>query len=193
LAARAADQPGVTPCVADIADDHAVAAIAAAIAGPVRLALNCAGIPVAGGVAEAPTAAVEAAVAIKITGMLRLVRAVESRLLSGARRVAIGGHYGFEPVSYHVTAGTANAALPNLMRLLSLAYGERGITLHVLASSRQIPTGCTALPRRAPRVAACRSTPCSRKCVRIRHSVPSRPRSRSPGPSSRGWRRKPLP
>lgn len=134
LAALASEVAGITPCAADIADDRAVEIVAAAVDGPVRLVLNCAGIPVAGGIHEAPTSAIEAGVAIKVTGMLRLVRAVDARLVSGARLVAIGGHYGFEPVSYHATAGIANAALPNLMRQLSLAYGERGITGHVLAS-----------------------------------------------------------
>jgi NAD(P)-dependent dehydrogenase (short-subunit alcohol dehydrogenase family) len=125
--------PGVVPCVADISQDSALAAIKEKLDGPVRMALNCAGIPIAGGITSAPCATIEAAVAIKITGMLRLVRAVESRLVAGSRLVAIGGHYGFEPVAYHATAGIANSALPNLMRQLSLAYGERGITGHVLA------------------------------------------------------------
>ncbi|MGH8598893.1 MAG: SDR family NAD(P)-dependent oxidoreductase [Gammaproteobacteria bacterium] len=134
LAALAAKIPNVTACVADIADDSAIAAIQRAIDGPVRLALNCAGVPVAGGIIEAPTNALEAAFAIKTTGTVRLVRGVEARLVRGSRLVVIGGHYGFEPVAYHATAGLANAVLPNLMRQLSIAYGERGITGHVIAS-----------------------------------------------------------
>ena len=47
--------------------------------------------------------------------------------------VAIGGHYGFEPSAYAATAGVANAALANLVRQLSWAYGERGVTAHLLA------------------------------------------------------------
>ena len=134
LAELATALPGLSTCVADIGNDAAIAAIAAAVDRPVRLALNCAGIPVAGGILEAPTQAIEAAVGIKVTGMIRLVRAVDSRLVPGARLVAMGGHYGLEPVSYHATAGIANAALPSLMRQFSLAYGERGITGHVIAA-----------------------------------------------------------
>jgi NAD(P)-dependent dehydrogenase (short-subunit alcohol dehydrogenase family) len=134
LANLAAKVSNVTPCIADIANDDAIGAIQRAVDGPVRLALNCAGVPVAGGIIEAPTNALEAAFAIKITGTVRLVRGVEARLVRGARLIAMGGHYGFEPVAYHATAGLANAALPNLMRQFSLAYGERGITGHVIAS-----------------------------------------------------------
>ncbi len=126
--------PGVVPCVADISNDSAIETIKSLLDGAVRMALNCAGIPLAGGITSVPCAALEAAVAIKITGTLRLVRAVESRLVAGARLVAIDGHYGFEPVAYHATAGIANSALPNLLRQLSIAYGERGITGHVIAS-----------------------------------------------------------
>lgn len=134
LLALAAKVDQVTPCIADISNDNAIAAIERAVDGPVRLALNCAGVPVAGGITEAPTSALEMAFAIKIAGTVRLVRGVDARLVRGARLIAMGGHYGFEPVAYHATAGLANAALPNVMRQLSLAYGERGITGHVIAS-----------------------------------------------------------
>jgi len=65
--------------------------------------------------------------------LLRLVRAVDSRLAFNSRLVAIGGHYGFEPTAYAAAAGIANSALFNVVRQLSLAYGERGITAHLVA------------------------------------------------------------
>lgn len=65
--------------------------------------------------------------------MLRLVRAADAALVRGARLIAIGGHYGFEPTAYAATAGVANAALANLVRQLSWAYGERGVTAHLVA------------------------------------------------------------
>jgi NAD(P)-dependent dehydrogenase (short-subunit alcohol dehydrogenase family) len=65
--------------------------------------------------------------------MLRLVRGVEARLRAGSRLVAIGGHYGFEPTAYAATAGVANAAVANLIRQLSWAYGEQGVTAHLVA------------------------------------------------------------
>jgi NAD(P)-dependent dehydrogenase (short-subunit alcohol dehydrogenase family) len=91
------------------------------------------GVAVAGGILNAPTEAGVDAVNIKVGGMLRLVRAVDPWLGKSSRLVAIGGHYGFEPTAYAAAAGIANAALANLMRQLSLVYGERGITAHLIA------------------------------------------------------------
>lgn len=124
---------GVRPCAADLSSDAAIATIAAALDAPVRMIVHSVGVPVAGGVLEANTAALLAAVDLKVCGFLRLVRAVDTRLVAQSRLVAIGGHYGLEPTAYAATAGVGNAALMNLSRQLSLAYGPRGVTSHVIA------------------------------------------------------------
>ncbi|MEY4414933.1 MAG: hypothetical protein RIQ53_2226, partial [Pseudomonadota bacterium] len=70
-------------CPTDIADDRAIADIGAAVAAlgrPVRIAVQGAGVATAGGVLEAPTAALVQAVDIKVGGLVRLVRAVEPAL-----------------------------------------------------------------------------------------------------------------
>lgn len=144
LQALAASMPGVVPCVADIGDDPAIDAIRGALDGPVRMVVQGAGVATAGGVLTAPTAAVVDAVNIKVGGLLRLVRAVDGHLRRGSRLVAIGGHYGFEPSAYAATAGVANAALANLVRQLSWAYGERGVTAHLVAPG---PADTTRLQR----------------------------------------------
>jgi NAD(P)-dependent dehydrogenase (short-subunit alcohol dehydrogenase family) len=108
-------------------------AIRAAADGPVRAVVHGPGVAVVGGVLEAPTAAVVDAVNIKVGGMLRLVRAVDARLVAGSRLIAIGGHYGSEPSPYAATAGVGNAALTNLVKQMSWAYGPRGITAHLIA------------------------------------------------------------
>lgn len=136
LASLAHAVPGVVPCETSIAHDDAVAAIGDMVqrlGQPVRLVVQGAGVATAGGVLTAPTAAVVDAVNIKVGGLLRLVRAVDGQLRRGSRLVAIGGHYGFEPSAYAATAGVANAALANAVRQLSWAYGERGVTAHLLA------------------------------------------------------------
>lgn len=133
LAELAAFSNSVRPCVADIGDDSSIEAIRACLDAPVRMVVQGAGVATAGGVLTAPTDAVVDAVNIKVGGMLRLVRAVDAHLLRGSRLVAIGGHYGFEPSAYACTAGVANAALTNLVRQLSWAYGERGVTSHLVA------------------------------------------------------------
>jgi NAD(P)-dependent dehydrogenase (short-subunit alcohol dehydrogenase family) len=133
LQALAAKVPGIRACAADIANDSAMDAIRAQLDAPVRMVVQGAGVATAGGVLDAPTAAITDAVNIKVGGMLRLVRSVDARLVKGSRLVAIGGHYGFEPSAYAATAGVANAALANLVRQMSWAYGERGITAHLVA------------------------------------------------------------
>lgn len=124
---------GLIPCVADIASDDAVAAIRAVLDRPVRMVVHGPGVAVVGGILDAPTAALVDAVNIKVGGLLRLTRAVDKHLVKGSRLVAIGGHYGFEPTAYAASAGIANAALVNAVRQLSLAYGVRGVTAHLLA------------------------------------------------------------
>ncbi|WP_428381441.1 SDR family NAD(P)-dependent oxidoreductase [Nevskia ramosa] len=133
VTALAAGQPNIVACVADIASDTSIAAITAMIDGPVRMLVHGPGVATAGGVMSAPTAAVVDAVNIKVGGLLRLVRAADGQLQRGSRIVAIGGHYGFEPTAYAATAGVANAALANVVRQYSWAYGSRGVTAHLVA------------------------------------------------------------
>ena len=129
----AAGVAGVVACPCNIAEDAATAQIAARLDRPVRMVVQGAGVAVAGGVLQASTAALVDAVNIKVGGLLRLVRAVDAHLLPQSRLVAIGGHYGFEPTAYAAAAGVANAALANVVRQLSLAYGARGVTAHLIA------------------------------------------------------------
>ncbi len=125
--------PGARFCLADLADDGAIAAIAPHLDAPVRMAVHAPGVATAGGVLDAPTMAMVEAVNIKVGGMMRLARAVDAHLQRGSRLVAIGGHYGFEPTAYAATAGVCNAALANLMRQFSWALGPRGVTAHLIA------------------------------------------------------------
>lgn len=150
LAQLRATRPAVIACAADISADSAIEAIRAALDRPVRMVVHGPGLAVAGGIATAPVSAIVDSVNIKVGGMLRLVRAVDPLLRSHSRLVAIGGHYGFEPTAYAAVAGTANAALVSAMRQLSLAYGERGITSHLIAPG-------PALTERLSRVAVDRA------------------------------------
>src|SRR5271156_7093848 len=72
-------------------------------------------------------------VSLKLGGLLRLIRAVEDRFVDGARIVAIGGQFGSEPTPETCGAGITNAALANLIRQLSDAYGPKGVTVHMIA------------------------------------------------------------
>lgn len=123
----------VTPCTADISNDDAIDAIRQVLTRPVRMVVHGPGVAVAGGILTVHTSAMMDAVNIKVGGLLRLVRATEARFVKGSRIVAIGGHYGLEPTVYAAAAGIANAAIVNVSRQLSLAYGEQDVTAHVIA------------------------------------------------------------
>lgn len=123
----------VSICQADISQDSAIEAIKASINGPVKMVVHGPGVAVAGGILSAATTAMVDAVNIKVGGILRLTRAADQHFTDNGRIVAIGGHYGLEPTEYAASAGVANAALVNVMRQLSLAYGRRGISAHTIA------------------------------------------------------------
>ncbi|MFM6853812.1 MAG: SDR family oxidoreductase [Sphingopyxis sp.] len=129
----AAHPTGLIPLVADMADDAAVAVVQRAINRTVAMVVHAPGVPVAGGIRTADTASLVAACNIKVGGFVRLVRAAEPFLRRRSRLVAVGGHYGFEPTAYAATAGVANAALANVVRQISWAYGDAGITAHLIA------------------------------------------------------------
>ena len=113
-------------CPADIGDDSSGEAIAAAVSGPVRMVVQAAAVPPAGPLATIDPDALGRSVSLKLGGLLRLIRAVEDRLVEGSRIVAIGGHFGSEPTPQTCGAGVTNAALANLVRQLADAYRSRG-------------------------------------------------------------------
>jgi NAD(P)-dependent dehydrogenase (short-subunit alcohol dehydrogenase family) len=129
---RASDD-GITLCATDIGDDSSGEAIAGAVSGPVRMVVQSAAVPPAGPLATIEPDALGRAVSLKLGGLLRLIRAVDDRLVKGARIVAIGGHFGSEPTPQTCGAGVTNAALANLIRQLADAYGPRGVTVHMIA------------------------------------------------------------
>lgn len=117
----------------DISCDDSIAAINAALKNPVRAVIHGPGVDTAGGILTAPISAVIDAANIKVGGMMRLVRACEDFFVKGTRLIGIGGHYGFEPTAYAATAGIGNAALANLIKQYSIAFGEKGVTAHLVA------------------------------------------------------------
>ncbi len=125
--------PGVTPCVADIGVNSASAAIAAALDGPVRLAVFAAGLPVRGSVDTIDPALLAVGADIKLGGLLRLVNGVRENLVRGSRIVTFAGSLGLEPRAGEAGPGVINAGVFNLMRQLSLVYGPRGVTTHTIS------------------------------------------------------------
>ena len=132
-AMRIPELEGARLLTCDISGDDAIATIRAALENPVRAVIHGPGVDTAGGVLTAPISAVIDAANIKVGGMMRLVRACEDFFVEGTRLIGIGGHYGFEPTAYAATAGIGNAALANLIKQYSIAFGGKGVTAHLVA------------------------------------------------------------
>jgi NAD(P)-dependent dehydrogenase (short-subunit alcohol dehydrogenase family) len=122
----------VIGCVADIATNDSVAAIAAALPGPVRLAVLAAGLPVRGSVERIDPDLMAVGADTKMGGVIRLLHAVRDQLRPGSRFAAIAGSLGVEPGASEAGPGAINAGLINLMKQISLLYGPRGVTVHTL-------------------------------------------------------------
>lgn len=129
----AADLPGVATCVADITSNAAIETIAAALDGPVRMAVFAAGLPVRGAADTIDPDLLAVGADIKLGGLLRLVRAVDARLVQGSRIVCFAGSLGLEPRATEAGPGAINAGVLNLMRQLSMIYGPRGVTTHTIS------------------------------------------------------------
>lgn len=133
LETLARSHPSIHPCVADIASDEAVALIRDALPGTCRAVINAAAAPLGGPVSDVTPDAILSAIDVKVNGTLRLVRAVDSRLVEDSRVIVLGGNLAYDPIPEAATAGVGNAALANLVRQLSRSLGSRKITAHVVA------------------------------------------------------------
>ena len=138
LDALAGESELITPCPADIGSNEAVDIIGSALndpapAGPVRMAVFAAGLPVRGSADTIDPDALAAGTNIKVGGLLRLLHAVRDHLVPGSRFVTFAGSLGLEPRAHEAGPGAVNAAVFNLMRQISLLYGPRGVTTHTLS------------------------------------------------------------
>lgn len=124
---------GVAPCVADIADNSSIDVIAAAVSGPVDLALFAVGLPVRGSVETIDPDVLAVGANVKLGGAVRLLRAVRDHFVEGSRFVAFAGTLGLEPKAHEAGPGTVNAGLFNLMKQVALLYGPRGVRVHTVA------------------------------------------------------------
>lgn len=140
LATLADRRQGVSTVAADVTDPASGDAVAAAVGGAgVRVIAYLASAPLGGDILETDDDVIARAFAVKVGGLLRLVRALHGPLRDaaeqgpGARVLAVGGNLGFDPVPTASTAGLANAAQANLVRQLARAMGPDGITCHTIA------------------------------------------------------------
>lgn len=133
LGKLAADDEGIIPCPADIADNAAIEAIKAKLDGPVKVAVFAAGLPVRGSADTIDPDLLAVGANIKVGGLVRLLHAVRDNLEAGSRFVTFAGSLGLEPSASECGPGAINAAVFNLMRQISLLYGPKGVTTHTIA------------------------------------------------------------
>ena len=141
LAVLAVSRSGASPQAgevasvgADLGDDSAIETIKQALPpGDLAMAVHGIGLPGSPGVMDVDPAMLATAVDLKAGGFLRLIHAVEDRISTHSRLVAIGGHLGTEPSEHAPLAGVANAALANLVRQLVRPIGATGGTVHLIA------------------------------------------------------------
>ena len=130
----AAGEGEVVSVAADLGDDGSIDALRAALPdGDLAMLVSAVGLPGAPGVMDVEPAMLGAAVDLKCGGLLRLLRAVDERIVEGSRVVAVGGHLGQEPGEHAPLAGVANAALASLVRQLVHPLGRRGASVHLVA------------------------------------------------------------
>jgi len=132
LDALAAESHLFTPCRADIGDDSSVEAIRAAVKRPVRMAVMSAGLPVRGNALTIELGGLSSAANVKVDGLVRLLRALDERLVRGSRVVVLTGFLGLEPTAHEAAPGAINAAVHNLIRQAADLYGPRGTTVHAV-------------------------------------------------------------
>jgi NAD(P)-dependent dehydrogenase (short-subunit alcohol dehydrogenase family) len=147
---------GVVPCVADIADNSSIEAIASQLDGPVRVAIIAVGLPVRGSVETIDPDLMAVGANVKMGGIIRLLHAVRDHLVEGSRFVAFAGTLGLEPKAHEAGPGAINAGVFNLMKQIALIYGSRGVTVHTVAPG---PADTPRLRRIAQAVADERGVP----------------------------------
>lgn len=125
---------GVETLAGDALDEDLPTAVRAAVAGRhVAAIVHAAAVPLTGDILETDLRDITRAVDVKVGGLVRLVRGTRECLGEGARVIAIGGSFGYDPSPAASTAGIANAALANLVRQLARTLGPVGATAHVVA------------------------------------------------------------
>jgi NAD(P)-dependent dehydrogenase (short-subunit alcohol dehydrogenase family) len=132
LDALAAESSLFRPCRADIADDASIETIKSALPGPVKMAVMSAGLPVRGSALTIEPGDLSRGANIKVDGLVRLLRAIDTGLGRGSRVAVLTGFLAIEPTPHEAAPGAINAAVHNLVRQMAELLGPRGTTVHAI-------------------------------------------------------------
>jgi len=124
---------GGVPQVCDIADPAQVQTLgeaARAAFGVIDIAVNAAGLPVMGAIAELGDEGVQAALDVNYIGNIHFIRHMAAAMNDGGSIVIISSSSAAQPMMPYFAYACAKAASDCLIRYAALEYGPRGIRVN---------------------------------------------------------------
>jgi len=130
---RLAGQIGGIARVCDVADPEQVAALAQAARaafGAIDIAVNAAGLPVMGAIADIGDAEIRAALDVNYVGNIHFIRHMAAAMNDGGAITLISSSSAAQPMAPFFAYACAKAAMDCLVRYAALEYGPRGIRVN---------------------------------------------------------------
>lgn len=124
---------GGVATVCDVADPAQVAALGRAAReafGTIDIAVNAAGLPVHGAIADIDDASLQAALDVNYLGNVHFVRHMAAAMNDGGSIVLISSSSAAQPVQPYFAYACAKAAMDCLVRYAAIEYGPRGIRVN---------------------------------------------------------------
>ena len=132
---RLASRIGGTAVVCDAAREVDIAAfVQAAVTayGPIDVAVNAAGLPMLGMIADATAEAVHEALAVNYVANVHFIKHAAAAMTDGGSIVLISSSSAMQPIEPHFAYACAKAATDCLVRYAAVEYGRRGIRVNSL-------------------------------------------------------------
>jgi len=130
---KLADQTGGTAAVCDVAKEADVAALAKLAVdtyGKLDVAVNAAGFPIGGTVANTPHDGVVQSTEVNYYGSIHFVKHMAAAMANGGSIVLFSSLASTHPLEYVYGYACAKAAVDCLVRYAALEYGPRGIKVN---------------------------------------------------------------
>ena len=123
---------GGTAHVCDVTDEESIAALVAAV-GPIAVAVNAAGTTDVGGIAKIRREAIEAQLAVHVTGNLLFMKHVVAAMGAGGSIILFSSLTAKVAGAGLAAYAGAKAALDQIVRIAALEFGPRGIRVNAVA------------------------------------------------------------
>lgn len=116
----------------DVTDEDGIATMVSEV-GRIDVAVNAAGITDVGGIAKIKREAIEAQLAVHVTGNLLFMKHVVASMNSGGSIILFSSLTAKVPGAGLAAYGGAKAALDHIVRIAALEFGPRGIRVNAVA------------------------------------------------------------